>query len=125
VVPKCLEEVLWVARLDVDIKGLEEALAVYLQVEDASDIGHDPRWLVDLGEQVHLEIRGERVRQAHVAWEGREDQVPHLDARRGDDITETEVVFTEELGEVMEEDEEDPEGALVQQPDCLGQLRLP
>ena len=35
-----------------------------------------------------LEIRGERVRQPHVARKGAEDEVPHLDAVWGDDVTE-------------------------------------
>lgn len=36
----------------------------------------------------HLEVWCEGVRQPHVAWEGTENKVSHLDAVRRDDITE-------------------------------------
>lgn len=43
-----------------------------------------------------------------------EDDVAELDATWGDDVAKGEVVFAEELGEVMKEDEEEAESAPVQ-----------
>ena len=51
----------------------------------------------------HLEVRCEGVRQPHVPGEGAEDEVAHLNARRGDGVAEPVVVLAEELGEVVEQ----------------------
>ena len=53
--------------------------------------------------QSNLEVRCEGVGQPHVAREGTEDEVPHLDAVGEDDVAEGEVIVTEELREVMEQ----------------------
>eukprot|EP00967_Tisochrysis_lutea_P098332 scaffold145112_cov30-Tisochrysis_lutea.AAC.7 len=66
---------------------------------------------------------GERVGQHHVAWEGGEDQVAHLDARVRNGITECEVIVTQELREIVQENQEDPEGAAVQVVDGWRQAR--
>ena len=60
----------------------------------------------------HLEVGGEGVRQTHVAWEGTEYQVAHLNAVGRDDVAEGEVVLAEELGEVVQQDQEHPQRAL-------------
>lgn len=57
----------------------------------------------DLSQQVHLQVRSERVRQPHIPRERRQNEVSHLNAVRRDLIAEAVVVVTEELGEVMEE----------------------
>ena len=50
-----------------------------------------------------LEVGCERIGESHVAWECTEDEVPHLDAVRRDDITERVVVFAQELWEIVEQ----------------------
>jgi hypothetical protein len=62
--------------------------------------------------------------QSHVAREGGEDEIPHLDARGRDDVAEAEVVVAQELGEVVEQHQQHPQRALVQQPDGLVQLHV-
>ena len=52
--------------------------------------------------QPDLEVGGERVWQPHVAWKGTQDQVPHLDAVRGNHVAECKVIVTEKLGEVVQ-----------------------
>ena len=59
-----------------------------------------------------LEVGCEGIWQSHVAREGTENEVPHLDTVGRDDITEREVIVTEKLGEVMEEDQQHSQGAL-------------
>ena len=60
----------------------------------------------------HLEVRCEGVGQAHVAGEGTEYEVAHLDAVGRDDVAEGEVVLTEELGEVVQQNQQHPQRAL-------------
>lgn len=55
---------------------------------------------------VYLEIGCERVREPHVAWKGTEDEVAELDAVGWDNITEAVMVVTQELWEVMQQDQE-------------------
>jgi len=54
---------------------------------------------------VYLEVGCERVREPHVAWEGTEDEVAELDAVGWDNITETVMVVTQELWEVVQQDQ--------------------
>ena len=63
---------------------------------------HKSRALIDFWQEVHFEVGGEGVRQAHVAWEGGQDEVAHLDAAGGNGIAQLEVVLTQELREVMQ-----------------------
>lgn len=58
------------------------------------------------------EVISEGIGEGVVSREGREDDVPELDAVRRDGFDEGVVVFGEELGEVVEEDEEDPHRSL-------------
>jgi len=58
------------------------------------------------------EVVGEGIGEGVVSREGREDDVPELDAVRRDGFDEGVVVFGEELGEVVEEDEENPHRSL-------------
>lgn len=61
---------------------------------------------------VYLEVGCEGVREPHVAWEGTEDEVAELDAVGRDDVTEAVVVVTQELWEVVQEDQENSQRAL-------------
>ena len=54
-----------------------------------------------------------------------EDDVPELETPGRDDVTEGEVVITEKLREVVEEDQQAPEGPLVQGLVLYDQLRVP
>ena len=60
----------------------------------------------DVRQHVHLEVGCERVGQAHVAREGAEDEVAHLDAVGRNDVAEGIVVVTQELREVMKQDQQ-------------------
>lgn len=73
------------------VKGLLRE-CVYLEV-----------WCEGCYERVYLEVWCEGVGEPHVAREGTEDEVPHLDAVGRDHVAEGEVVVTEELREVMEQ----------------------
>jgi hypothetical protein len=53
-----------------------------------------------------------------------EDDVAKLDATRRDGITETKVVFTKELWEIMKKDEEKSEGAAIQITRCELEISL-
>lgn len=117
------------------------------------EAGHDARRHVDLVQHVHLEVGCERVRQPHVSREGAQNQVPHLhnialklnsfqsnelskqngqvstlptylDAVGRDDVTEGVVVVAEELGEVVQQDEQHAQRPLVQQLRRLRQLSV-
>mmetsp|Transcript_8574 Transcript_8574/g.22973 ORF Transcript_8574/g.22973 Transcript_8574/m.22973 type:complete len:294 (-) Transcript_8574:5821-6702(-) len=67
----------------------------------------------DLRQQVHLEVGRERVRQAHIAWEGRQDEVAHLHAGGRDVVAQGEVVLTQELREVVQQDQQQAQRACV------------
>ena len=60
----------------------------------------------------HLEIGCERVWQAHVPWKGTENQVPHLDTVGRYDVTETKMVITQELWEIVQQDKQHSQGSL-------------
>lgn len=53
----------------------------------------------------YLQIGCEWVREPHVAWEGTKDEVAKLDAVRWDHITEAIMVVTQELWEVMQQNQ--------------------
>lgn len=61
---------------------------------------------------IYLQIGSERVRKPHVAWKGTEDEVAKLDAVGWDNITEAIMVITQELWEIMQQDQKDPQCAL-------------
>ena len=84
-----------------------------------------PRRVRNLGQEVHLEVGRERVRQAHVARERAQDEVPHLDAVGRDDVAQRVVVLAEKLREVVQQDEQEPQRAAVEQPHRLGELGAP
>mmetsp|Transcript_65769 Transcript_65769/g.143570 ORF Transcript_65769/g.143570 Transcript_65769/m.143570 type:complete len:807 (-) Transcript_65769:493-2913(-) len=118
-----------VHELGWGLAGLEERLQVVAHGgvgprggQRRHNVGTDAGWLVDVWEQVHLEVRGEGVRGPDVAREGRQDEVAHLDAARGDDVAQGEVVLAQELREVVQEHEEDTERAAVQHGHGLGEL---
>ena len=56
----------------------------------------------------------EWVRETHVCGERWKDEVSHLDAVGRDDVTERIVVIAQELGKVMQQDEQHPQRAAVQ-----------
>ena len=118
--PELRQEADWGAVLQVVVQVLLEA-----GLDQRGEVGHHPRRNGDLWEHVHLQVGGEWVWEAHVAREGREDEVPHLDAVGWDDIAEAVVVIAEELWEVVEEDEENSEGATVQAMHWLSKLSIP
>lgn len=51
----------------------------------------------------YLQVRSERIRKTHVARECRQNEVPHLNAVWRNYITEREVIVTQELREVMQQ----------------------
>lgn len=61
---------------------------------------------------IHLEIRCERVREPHVTWKGTEYEVAKLNAVWWDDITESIMIVTQKLWEVMQQDQKDSQGSL-------------
>lgn len=54
----------------------------------------------------HLEVGGEGVGQAHVAGEGRQDEVAHLDARGRHHVAQLKVVLAQELWEIVQQHEQ-------------------
>lgn len=68
----------------------------------------------ETGVCVYLQVGCERVREPHVAWEGTEDEVAELDAVRRDNVAEAVMVITQELWEVMQQDQEHSQRALNQ-----------
>lgn len=54
---------------------------------------------------VYLEIRCKRVREPHIAWKGTEDEVAQLNAVGWDNVTKAIMVVTQELWEIMEQDQ--------------------
>lgn len=71
----------------------------------------------------YLQVGGEGVREPHVAWEGTEDEVAELDAVGWDDVTEAVMVITQELWEVVQQDQEDSQCALNHRKDVRSELR--
>ena len=78
----------------------------------AGEVGHDARGMRNVRQHVDLEVGRERVGQAHVARECTQHKVTHLDAVRGDDVAEGVVVVAEELGEVVQQHQENSQRAL-------------
>ena len=64
---------------------------------------------------VYLQIGCKGVRKPHVAWKGTEDKVTELDAVGRDNVTEAIMVITQELWEVVEQNQEHPQCALNNQ----------
>ena len=60
----------------------------------------------------HLQVGCEGIRKTHVTWESTQDQIAHLNAVRRRDITEREMIVTQELREVMKKNKENSEQAL-------------
>lgn len=63
-------------------------------------------------QRAYLQIGREGVWKSHVAGEGTQDQVSQLDAVGRDDVTEAIMVITQELWEIMEQDQKHAESAL-------------
>lgn len=87
-------------------------------------VGEEARRDLGLGEDFELECRLERVGKADssVDGEGAKYKVVELDARRGNDISKGVVSLREELGEVVEEDEEDSLSSNVERSSRVGEL---
>eukprot|EP00965_Chrysotila_dentata_P090370 2981930-Pleurochrysis_carterae.AAC.2 len=64
--------------------------------------------------RARLEVWREGVWQPHVAREGGENEVSHLDARRRDGVAEEEVVVAQKLWKVVEQHEEHAQRAAVE-----------
>ena len=62
----------------------------------------------------YLEILAKGIGQTLRAWEGTENYVSELDTPGRYDVTEGEVIITEELREVVEKNEQTPQSTLVQ-----------
>lgn len=86
--------------------GVLETVAVVLE---------HGRSLVDLRELVKLEGLREGVRQFDCLGEGGEDDVAELHPTVGDEIAERLVVQEQEVGEVVEQENEDLEEAAVEE----------
>ena len=61
----------------------------------------------------HLKVGREGVRKPHVTWKGTEDEIAELDAIGWDDVTEAVVVVTQELWEVVQQNQQDAQRALM------------
>lgn len=61
---------------------------------------------------VYLQVGCEGVREPHVTREGTKDEIAKLDAVWWDNITEAVVVVTQELWEVVQQDQQHTERAL-------------
>mmetsp|Transcript_1979 Transcript_1979/g.8732 ORF Transcript_1979/g.8732 Transcript_1979/m.8732 type:complete len:506 (-) Transcript_1979:5199-6716(-) len=89
-----------------------------------AEVRHDPRGLRDLREAIHLQIGLQRIRQVRVPRIGRQDQVPHLDARRRNDVAEAQMVVDQELREIVQEHQQRPQRPLVHGSHGVGELPL-
>ncbi len=108
---------------------LSDKSIVYLfesrRLNHVRKVGHDPGRHVDLRQHVHLEVGRERVGQTHVAREGAENEVAHLDTVGWNDITERVVEITEKFREVVQKHQQHAQSSFVQQLRRFGQLRVP
>ncbi|CAN8001118.1 unnamed protein product [Ixodes pacificus] len=95
-----------------------------LRLDHRGKVGEHPGRLGDLGQHLHLEVGRERVRQAHVAGEGTQDQVAHLDAVGRDQVAETIVVVAQELREVVQQHQQHPQRALREESQLNGLLEV-
>lgn len=59
-----------------------------------------------LNQRRYLQIWREGVWESHVPRESTKDKIPHLNTVGRNDVTETEVVITQELWEVMKQDQQ-------------------
>lgn len=73
----------------------------------------------------YLQVGREGVGQPHVSWEGTEDEIPQLDAVWWNHVTEAVVVVTQELWEVVQQDQQHPQRALKQPRGRGGHARRP
>mgnify|MGYP001177838368 CR=1 FL=1 len=96
--------------------GLEVAVQVLLEagLDQGRKVGDHPRRDGNLWQHVHLKVGSEGVWQPHVSRESGEDEIPHLDAVRRNHVAKAVVVITQELGKVVQENQEDPESSAVQ-----------
>lgn len=81
-------------------------------LNEVVEVGQDAWCRGDLGQQVHFQVGREGVGQAHVAGEGAQDEVAHLDAVGRDHVAEAVVVVAQELREVVQQHKQDTQGAL-------------
>ena len=72
----------------------------------------DARRVFDIGQQVDLQVRRERVRKPHVAGEGRENEVSHLNTVRRDHISEYVVMITQKLWKVVQKNQQNSKSSL-------------
>ena len=63
---------------------------------------------------VYPEVGCEGVGQSHVAGEGTEYEIPHLDAVWGNHVAERVVIVTQELWEVVQQNQQHPQRTLQQ-----------
>ena len=62
----------------------------------------------------HLEVGCEGVGQAHAAREGGENEIPHLDTVGRNNVAEPVVVVTQELREIVQQDQQHTQRTPVQ-----------
>ncbi|CAN8024690.1 unnamed protein product [Ixodes persulcatus] len=106
VAPQLRQECHGTPSLDVGVQILP------LRLDHRGEVGEHPGRLGDLGQHLHLEVGRERVWQAHVAGEGTQDQVAHLDAVGRDQVAETIVVVAQELRKIVQQHQQHPQRAL-------------
>lgn len=87
-------------RLEVRVEILPERRGL----DHRGEVGEHAWRVADLLEHVDLEIRRERIGQAHVARKRAQYEIAHLDAVGRDDVAEAVVVVAEELGEIVQQD---------------------
>lgn len=93
-------------------------------LEGRGEVGEDGWDRAHLGNIFVLEIAEVRIGEVDGRREGAEDYVAELDAGGGYSITESEVVFAEEFGEVVEEDQEKAEGTTIEIARALSQVGI-
>ena len=71
------------------------------RLDHGREVGQNSGSVTNLGKQIHLQIGSERIGQAHVAGERRQNQIPHLNAIGGYHVAESVVVVAQEFGKVM------------------------
>lgn len=91
-----------------------EVVAQFAGLEAGGEVGEDGRDRAHLGDGVKFDVAEMRVGEDEGGREGAEDDVSELDAVRGDDVAEREVVFAEEFGEVVKQNKKKTEGSAVE-----------
>ena len=93
-----------------------QLLAEIILDQRVDDVGQNSRRLGYLGQQIHFQVGSKRIRQPHRTRKCRQEEIPQLDACWRYNIAERKVVIAQKLWKVVQKNQKNSEGPLVECP---------